>query len=162
MQAGLRLVVETREVEQMLTTLIQRTKNPGPLLKQVERYINVVTLGMFFKTPRPDTGGRRGILWPKLKWSTIARKRQLVKQGKAISADRPLVETGKMRDSIRVLSRSSNGFVYGTDVKSKDGFNYPGFHNESRPWLFLTNDDFQVIGQMAADHISGTLKQGEC
>ena len=86
-----------------------------------------------------------------------------MKKGGAIASDRPLVLTGALRDSLKVINRSARGFVYGTNLKGKGGFPYPGIHQvgsaknnlPARRWLFLTNGDLQQMVKMTIDHIRG-------
>jgi len=155
---GLSMQLESKEVESLIKTLLDRVERPKKLLDKVEKYVKAVTMQML-KGSRPDTKGRRGIKWPKLKKSTVKQKKALVASGNAIVAARPMVRTGKMRDSIKTLSRSAKGFLFGTRIKSKD-FAYPGFHNKGRfPWLFLTQKDYAQISKMVTDHLKGELKR---
>lgn len=157
MADGINLDMDTRDVDRMLGRLLNRVEQPAPLMKQVEKYVHAVTKQMF-RGRRPDTTGKRGVRWPPLAESTKWRKRA---KG---YADRPLVATGKMRDSLRVLRRASKGFKYGTTVKSRKGFAYPGLHNVGGPkvpqrrWLFLTRKDYTQMAQMAVDFLEGRLK----
>ena len=162
---GLHVEIDSKEVEEMLNMFMSKVKNPKPLMKVVRRYVNAVTMKMFHG-PRPDTGGVRGVKWPKLAESTRWAKAAARKRGAAIETNRPLVRTGEMRDSIKVLREDAQGgFVYGTNVRSKKGFLYPGIHNTGgnpnppqRKWLFLTGLDLRQLTQFAIDHVLGKIK----
>ena len=165
MADGITIEFEDEEVERLLSTILKRVKNPGKLMRNIERYVKAVTMKMF-RGARPDTKGVRGQIWKKLAPSTIASKAQKRKNGKSIAVHRPLVETGKLRDSLRVLRRSKLGFIFGTRVRSKDNFPYPGMHQvggrnlPKRKFLFLTNQDLQQIVKMTIDHIKGVVSNG--
>lgn len=153
---------DTKEVDAMLSELLNRVKRPKRLMKKIERYVLGVTKKMF-GLPRPDTKGVRGVKWAKLAPSTVKGKNALKKAGKAIESHRPLVRTGAMRDSIDILMRSEKGFVFGTVMKSSEGAPYPGIHNvggkENRPpqrmWLFLTEKDYAQMAKMTTDYLNG-------
>ena len=160
---GLTVSFDTRKLERRLNHTLKTVKHPRKLMKALQRYVNAVTFQMF-NGRRPDTSGRRGVKWPKLKQTTIFAKRALRKRGKAIESDRPLVRTGKMRVSLGVLSSAEIGFTYGTKVKSKSGFPYPGVHNKGggkipmRKWLFFTTADFEQMTMMTVDYLKEKLK----
>jgi hypothetical protein len=148
---------DTKQVERMMNDLLKKVRQPKKLMSSVERYVAAMTVKMF-RGPRPDTVGVRGVKWPKLADSTIKQKRALVKRGKAIVADRPMVRTGMTRDSLKVLSREEKGFLYGTNIKSKKGFPYPGYHNQTKfPWLFLRKHDFAQMTKMIVDFLEGKM-----
>lgn len=158
MSDNLSIDFETRQVEQLISGLIKKTNNPKELLDVIKKWIHVQTMRMFIGR-RPDSTMVRGVSWPRLKESTIDQKRQLVKKGKAIVAARPMVRTGKLRDSIKVLKSSKTGFVYGTTVMSKKGFKYPGHWNSTKfRWLFLTKKDYSQMFRMTVDFFKGRLK----
>jgi phage gpG-like protein len=153
--------IETKEVEVMLSRLLNKVERPKPLMKNIQRLVNALTKKMLhLRGKRPDNGPVRGVQWPKLKESTIKAKRAKVKAGTAIVAERPMVETGELRDTLKILSEDSDGsFVYGTRTKSKKGFNYPGFHNKGRfPFLFLRKEDFNQISKMTVDYLEEKMK----
>jgi len=164
------ITMDDREVQRMLGRLLNKIERPAPLMKQIQRYVNAVTMKMF-RGKRPDNSEVRGVKWGKLSPMTIKNKKAAGKRGviaAGASPNRPLVRTGKMRDSLRVLESSSNGFVYGTKIKSKKGFPYPAAHNvggkktgrpPARPWLFLSRDDFRQIVSMTVDFLEG-VKHG--
>jgi phage gpG-like protein len=152
-------IADTREVTNLISKLLRRMKDPSPFIKEVIRYVKAITMKMF-RGPRPDLHEVRGVTWPKLMKSTLKAKRA------AGFPNRPLVRTGKMVDSIKVLYKSKTGFVYGTEVKSSKGFPYPAAHNaggpvEGRPpqrvWLFLTKTDCAQLLKDAIDFIEGRL-----
>ena len=157
---GMSIHLETREVNEMINKLLNKVERPKPLLKKVQRFIHYLTMKMF-RGVRPDTRGVRGVKWPKLAKSTIKAKKAKVASGKAIASHRPMVETGYLRDSIKVLGQTDKGFLYGSRAKSKGGFSYGGHHNKGRfPWLFLRKDDFLQIQQMTVDYLTDK-KQAE-
>jgi phage gpG-like protein len=154
MADGLTIEFKDEEVQKLLTKLLKRVNNPAKLMKELERYVHAMTMKMF-RGVRPDTKGVRGIKWEPLKQKTIEQKAALRKRGKAKEIHRPLVRTGKYRDSLKVLGRSSKGFEYGTRVKSKKGFPYPGQHQAGGPNLpqrkaiLLTRTDLRQMVSMA-------------
>ena len=159
MADGLSIDIETKEVEVMLSRLLKKVEKPKELMKTLERVVMALTKNMFTATPRPDTKGRRSVKWPKLKQSTINAKKARVKGGKSLVAARPMVDTGALRDSIKVLDRNNKGFVIGTKEKSDKNFNYPGFHNKGRfPMFFLSKQDFTMFQQATVDFLNGVLK----
>lgn len=150
--------IETKEVETMLQGLLGKVERPKILLKNVQRYVHAQTTKMF-RGRRPDTSGVRGVKWPKLKASTIKAKRAKVARGKGLVAARPMVDTGKTRDTLKVLESNKKGFVYGTKTKSKKGFAYPGHHNKGKfPFIFLTKTDFAQITKMTVDYLNSVMK----
>jgi hypothetical protein len=158
MSDGFSVQVETKEVEKLIQGLLNKVQRPKPLLKEVHRYIHAMTMKMF-RGPRPDNNTVREITWPHLQPSTIKAKRAKMKRGKSI-AERPMVDTGAGRDSIRMLQESEKGFLYGTNIKSKRGFSYMGFHNIGRfPWLFLSKKDYAQIQKMTVDFLKGALSK---
>ena len=83
----------------------------------------------------------------------------------AIIADRPLVRTGKLRDSLAVSGAVKiypRGLVYGTTLRSRKGFPYPGFHQvgdnrvPARPWLFITRRELFEIAVETRRFLEGT------
>jgi len=152
---------ESKEVQKNITDLLKKVERPKKLVASVARYINSVTKQMF-SGRRPDVGGRRGVKWPKLKQSTINRKKQLKRKGKltgGASPSRPMVASGDLRDSLRVLDIKEKGLKYGTLQKSKKGFPYPGYHNIGRfPFLFLNKTDNAQIIKMTLDYLEGKLE----
>jgi len=156
---GMSIHLETREVNEMINKLLNRVERPRPLLKNVQRWIHSLTMSMF-RGRRPDNTMVRGVRWPHLAESTIKAKRAKMARGRAI-AERPMIETGRLRDSIKVLGETDRGFLYGSRAKSKGGFSYGGHHNKGRfPWLFLRKDDFLQIQQMTVDYLTDK-KQAE-
>ena len=162
---SLSIEIETKEVEAMLQGYLRKLKNPKKLMKVLKRVVLALTRNMFTASPRPDTKGRRGVKWPKLKQSTINRRKAILANpkskiklaGKATS--RPMVMTGKLRDSIKVLEENKNGFVIGTKEKTKKGFAYPGHHNKGRfPFLFLSKQDFVMFQSATIDFLQDRLK----
>ncbi len=162
MADGLSVELETKDVTSMIDRLLKRVEKPKILLRNMQRYIHALTMKMF-RGRRPDRGEVRGVRWPKNKPSTIQSKRAALARGDLTGgvSDRPMVESGKTRDSHKVLEESRLGFTYGTRTKSPKGFGYPGYHNNNDyPWLFLTkNKDFPQFIQMAVDHLEGALKR---
>jgi len=162
---GLTITVEQKDVDRMLNRLIKKLDNPKPLLKELSRYVRALTMKMFVGR-RPDNTMVRGVKWDRLKDSTLKQKRALVKRGKAVASDRPLVRTGKMRGSLKsdsAIKMQKNGFTYGTDVRSEKGFPYPGLHNKGdgkipkRKWLFLTMDELNQMAHATKQYLDGTL-----
>lgn len=152
---------DDREVKKLIDKLSIRVKKPKPLFETIGRYVMSATM-LMFRGKRPDTGGVRGVKWDKLAQSTLKNKAAAKARGKAIEIDRPLVRTGKLRDSLArksALTVSDRGLTYGTNVKSDGNFPYPGMHNvgsnnagknknikiPARRWLFLTKSDLQQI-----------------
>ncbi len=157
--------IETKEVETMLQGLLKKVENPKKLMKLLRRVTLALTMNMFTATPRPDTKGRRGVKWPKLKQRTINRRKAILANpkskiklaGKATS--RPMVMTGKLRDSIKVLEENKRGFAIGTREKTKKGFAYPGYHNKGRfPFLFLSKQDLVMFQSATIDFLQDNLK----
>ena len=150
---------ETRETERMIKELLKKVNNPKKLMITLQRWLHSRTMKMF-RGRRPDTKGVRGVKWPKLKPATVKTKKALVKRGKAIVAHRPMVRTGRLRDSLKVLKSNKKGFEYGTKVKSKrDDFPYPGHWNKGKfPWLFLKKQDYIQMTQATTDFLKGKLK----
>ena len=165
MAEGFTVEFDTREAERMLSSLLDRVNRPKRLMQAMSRYVNSVTFQMF-SGRRADTSGKRGVKWPPLSQETIMAKRAALARGAAIEEDRPLVRTGKMRDSLKVLERADKGFVYGTRLRSKKGFSYPAIHNTGgsgskppqRPWLFLTPHDFAQMAKMTKDYLENRLQ----
>ena len=159
MSDSLSIELETKEVEAMLTGLLRKVEKPKPLMKNIQRLVRALTMKMF-RGRRPDTAAVRGVKWPKLKPETIKAKRAKVKRGKSLVAARPMVDTGRTRDSLKVLSEfPDGGFVYGTRTKTRKGFSYPGFHNKGRfPFIFLRKEDFDQITSMTVDYLEGVMK----
>jgi len=147
---------ETKEVEQMISVLLKKVNRPKQLLKTLERVVNAATKKMF-RGRRPDNSMVRGVKWPKLKDSTIKQKKAKIKRGKAI-ATRPMVETGETRDSLKVLERTNSGFVYGTLVKSKKGFQYPAHQSKRFPFLFLRKQDYLQFERATVDFLKDQLR----
>lgn len=163
MADGVTITFEKREAEAMIQRMLSRVQHPKKMVTTWERYVAAVTNQMFHGR-RPDTSAVREVKWPKLARSTIEQKAALRKRGLAIEIQRPLVRTGEMRDSLKVLKETEKGFVYGTRVRSKKGFPYPGLHNvgggnvPQRKWLFLNNTDWRQIVQIAIDFLKDELK----
>lgn len=158
MADGLSVEIETKEVEAMLHRLLVKVEKPKELMKNLQRLVHALTMKMF-RGKRPDTAPVRGVKWPKLKESTLKAKRAKVKRGKSLVAARPMVDTGKTRDTLKVLEDKGDGFVYGTRTKSNKGFAYPGFHNKGRfPFLFLTKQDFAQIQSMTVDFLEDKMQ----
>ena len=162
MADGITVEFKDAEVQKLLNKLIKRIDKPGKLLKQIEKYVHAVTRLMLTSgKPRPDTKAVRGVKWAKLKPATIAQKAALKKSGKAIEIHRPLVRTGKMRAGLKVQKRSQQGFTYGTKVRSKSGFPYPGAHQAGgrnlpqRKFVFLTRKDLRQMIYMAVNYLKG-------
>lgn len=145
---------------------LQVLNNPYPLLKEYGRYSKAVTFQMF-NGRRPDTIGVRGEKWNPLALTTLAQKRELLKKGEAIEADRPLVRTGELRDKLSAdyaIKIKGKGMEYGTDLRSSKGFPFPGAHNigmgklPHRRFLFWSNTDLQQMLKMSIDFIEGKLR----
>jgi phage gpG-like protein len=147
---------DTREVEKMTTELLRKVQHPQKLLRLLERVVNAVTKKMF-RGRRPDNAVVRGVKWQKLKTSTIKSKRARKKSGKTI-AIRPMVDSGELRDSLKILSHGKTGFIYGTRKKSKRGFDYPAHQAKRFPWLFLTKKDFLQFERATIDFLNDSLK----
>ena len=157
MADGLTIEMETKEVESLIKSLLRKVNNPSRLMKTFERWIHAQTMKMF-RGRRPDKTAIRGVKWPALKESTVKQKKALVKRGKAIVADRPMVRTGKLRDSLKILERTRKGFLYGTRIMKK-GFAYPGHWNTNKfPWLFLRKQDYAQMAKATTDYLKDRLK----
>ncbi len=157
MTDGLTIEMETREVEAMIQQLLNKVERPKKLLKNSQRWLHAMTMKMF-RGRRPDNTMVRNVKWPKLAPSTIKAKQAKVKRGKAIGL-RPMIETGKGRDSIKVLQESPTGYTYGTRIKSKKGYSYMGHHNQRKfPWLFLKKQDYAQLQRMTVDYLNDVMK----
>ena len=163
---GLSVTVDNTALLRDIETKLKVLNNPYPLLKNFGRYSKAVTFQMFSGV-RPDTTGVRGEKWNPLKIETIAQKRNLMSKGEAIAADRPLVRTGELMESLMKdgsVKIRGKGMEYGTDVKSKKGFPYPGVHQvgsepiPQRRFLFWTDTDLQQMLKMSIDFIEGKLR----
>lgn len=153
----------------MIEGFINRIDKPKPLLTLIGKYIQAETAKMF--TSRPDLRPVRGQKWDKLAESTILRKWD---QGKKLAkfrrADRPLVDTGLMRDDLlapRSIKIKDKGLEYGTERRNKKGVLYPALHQTGtanmpkRRFLFLNENDLFQIGRTTIEYIEGrkdTLK----
>lgn len=158
MADSLSIDFETKETVKKIDILLKRVGSPKELMTTLKRWIHAETMRML-RGRRPDKIPIRGEKWKPLKESTVKQKKALVKRGKAIVADRPMVRTGKLRDSLKVLNSNLKGFEYGTRVKSKKGFAYPGFHNAANfLWLFLRERDYQQMALATTDYLKGKLK----
>lgn len=130
---------QSDDVSFYIGSLLIKLKQPKELLKATQRYINTEIRSMF-KGTSPDKTMKREVMWAPLTQGTIEQKKRLYRKGLSTVIKRPLVRTGALRDSLRVLNETSHGFTYGTDVDNK-GFNYGLHHNIKRPFLFLINHD---------------------
>lgn len=149
-------------VNAVLAKALKELHEPKPLMNKLKQYVKMVTMKMFVGR-RPDNTTVREVTWPPLAESTLWAKRAARKRpgSVVIESDRPLVRTGKMRDSIRVLAENKTGFLFGSDVRSQKGYPYPGVHNvggkngrpPQRKWLFLTRNDFAQMLVMTRDWI---------
>lgn len=158
MADGISIQFETKEVESMIKALLKKVNNPRKLMKTLERWIHAQTMKMF-RGRRPDKTSIRGVKWPRLKDSTVKAKKALVKRGKAIVADRPMVRTGELRDDLKTLQSNKRGFEYGTRLKSRKNFPYPGHWNRGKfPWLFLKKQDYAQMALATTDFLKGKLK----
>lgn len=154
---GIQIEFQTTQVESKIRDLLNKVENPSKLLKTLERWIHAQTMKMF-RGRRPDKTIVREMKWPALQPSTIKQKKALVKRGKAIVADRPMVRTGELRDSLKILNSDRRGFEYGTKT-TKNGFAYPGHWNRGKfPWLFLTNQDYAQMASATTDFLKDSLK----
>lgn len=161
------VTIEDREVHRMINGLIRKINNPKPLLINIGRYTRALTQKMLNDNqPRPDNISVRGKKWRKLAQSTIWEKRRLYRKGKSVALDRPLVRTGRLRDSLnseRAIQIKGKGLIYGTNVRSRKGFYYPGFHQvggrtrhgrvPARPFLFLQRSELHEIANMTRNYI---------
>jgi hypothetical protein len=152
---------ETDNAISEIEDLLKKVHNPRRLLKRVQKYINYVTRQMFTGKRADTGGGKRGIKWKKLERSTIDDKIALAKRGKLTGTKnprRPMIRTGDLKFSHKVLRSFKRGFIYGTLQKSKKGFNYPGFHNYyDFPWLFLTQKDTIQMTSMIKDFLQNKM-----
>lgn len=167
MNGGLDITVDDREVLQAIERKIRLLKNPQPLLKEIGRYSRAITM-MVMRDRRPDRGVVREQTWPSLAESTVKAKRAAYKRGAAVEPERPMVFSGKLRESLAndsSIKVSGTGMSYGTDVRSKKGFPYPGLHQvgdkriPARRWLYWTANELRQIMQMAVDYIDEALKK---
>ncbi len=151
--------LETKEVQTMLNKLLRKVENPKKLMRNVQRWLHYLTMKMF-RGRRPDTTGVRGVKWPKLARSTVKSKKAKVKRGRSIVAARPMVDSGELRDSLKVLEEDRfGGFVYGSRKKSKEGFSYGGHHNAGKfPWLFIKRREYTQIQSMVVDYLEDKMR----
>lgn len=161
------ITIDDKGTLKMVNELLNRIQNPAPLLKVAANYTQSETRKMF-RGKRPDTIGVRGEHWPKLAASTLKAKKAAVARGDAIEAARPLVRTGKLRNSLEsksAIQLSKKGFQYGTNVKSNRGFPYPGVHQVGDPpvpqrrWLFLTKENLMQIAIWCKEYLQGQLSK---
>lgn len=165
MADGLSVTYDDTQHQRLIGKLLAKVQRPKKLMNLVERYTNAVTMQMF-RGRRADTVGKRGQKWPKLAKSTIEQKRKLKKDGGATQIHRPLVRTGRLRDSLKVIQRQPKGFVYGTQLRSPKGALYGGIHNKGgsngrppqRKWLFFTKQDTRQMVKMIIDYLKDRLK----
>lgn len=166
MNSGLSVTIDNRETFELIERKLRLLNNPAPLLLSIGRYMRALTL-QIMRDRRADNAPVRGESWPKLSERTMMAKRAMQKRGLAVNANRPLVLSGKMVNSLKndsAIKISRNGIAYGTDVKSEKGFPYPGFHQvgddkvPARRWLFLTTTELRQILQMSIDYIHKNLK----
>ena len=163
---GLSITYDSTEHDKLIAKLLARVQRPKRLINAIARYTNAITMQMF-RGRRADTVGKRGQKWPKLAKSTIEQKRALKRKGRAIQVHRPLVRTGKLRDSLKVIERKEKGFVYGTRARSAKGALYGGIHNKGgkrgrppqRKWLFFTRHDTRQMVKMIVDYLENKLKR---
>jgi len=152
---------EHKNALRVIEKQLQLLNYPKKLIRILERYIHAVTMQMF-RGQRPDTGGRRDVKWPKLADSTITQKILMHRNGTlsgGATPSRPMVRTGRLRDSLKILNRTKNGFIYGTRILSKNGFSYPGYHNVNKfPWLFINNKDIAQFAKIVRDYLRNNLK----
>jgi hypothetical protein len=160
------ITVDNASTLRMIEDKLKVLQNPYPLLKNYGRYSKAITFQMF-SGRRPDTVGIRGEKWNPLKIETLKQKRNLLSKGEAVAADRPLVRTGTLMNSLMSemsVKIKGKGMEYGTDVKSDKGFPYPGLHqvgddkNPQRRFLFWTDNDLQQMLKMAIDFIEIKLR----
>ncbi len=141
----------------MIDSLLAKVKKPKKLLKNIQRWIHALTMKMF-RGKRPDNAPVRGVKWPHLAPSTMKAKKAKVRRGKAIVAARPMVESGRTRDTLKVLGESGSGFEYGTRQKSKKGFAYPGYHNKGKfPFIFISRREYIQIERMVVDYLKDKM-----
>ena len=158
MADGFTISFEDEQVERLIIRLLRKVKSPKKLMDQVKRYVHAVTMQMY-RGERPDTKAKRGQTWAKLKPETIRQKAALKRRGKAIEIHRPLVRTGKARDSLKVLQDNPKGFIYGTKIRSNKGFPYMGVHqkgdskNPQRKSIFLNRHDLRQVVKMTIDYL---------
>lgn len=161
--------VEDKGVQKMISEMLNRLENPRPLLGTVGKYTQEQTQKMFVRT-RPDNTIVRGKRWKKLKTATIFRKRQLRAQGKAVKSDRPLVRTGKLRNSLlskRAFKFVNKGLIYGTQARNDKVFLYPAVHQAgsrsakipARKYLFLTRMELLQIAEITKNYTLGVRQR---
>ncbi len=160
------ITIDNTETMAMIEGLISKLKNPEPLLNVVGKYLQANTMKMFVGN-RPDTSSVRGEKWPKLADSTIQRKLAQKKSGLIIGdARRPLVATGKMKDSLltkAAIRVNKHGLVYGTEVRGRKGFLYPAAHQTGtskmpqRRFLFVNETELNQIANTTKQWLEGNL-----
>ena len=160
------VTIDNKETFEMIEGLIRKLEKPEPLLRIIGNYLRSLTAKMF-SGARPDTGGVRGEKWQPLAMNTIQRKLSSAKRGLGMqigNARRPLIATGRLKESLLSASSikvSHDGLVYGTDVKSNNGFPYPGMHQlggknlPKRRFLFINVDELNQIAITTRDWILG-------
>ncbi len=164
MSDNFEIKMDTREFDRQIKELMTKVKRPAKLMTMLRRYTNAMTMRMFRSRPRADTSVVRGVKWAKLKKSTKKQKKALKKDGKSLQIFRPLVRTGSLRDSLKILEKKSKGFKYGTRIKNKKGFHYPGVHQNGRgkvpkrEFLFYTEKDFKQMVRITVDYLEDDLK----
>lgn len=143
----LRITMDTRVAEREISKLLHNLENSQELLKVIAAYLKAATK-RFFRGPRPDRSAVDGVIWPPIKDETIKRKRA---KGQP---DRPMVATGEGRDSIKVIRLDKKSLIYGTEILSKKGFPYMGYHNYTRfPFLFINKKRLADILSLTIDWI---------
>ncbi len=153
--------MESEDMNRKIKELLDRVERPRKLLNVAARLFHAFTMKMF-RGRRPDTSGVRGVKWPHLAKSTIASKKNLKKHGKlapGVSPFRPMVMFAKLRDHLKIQSKGAKGFTYGTNVKSKEGFDYPAHHNFGKfLFLFIGGLYHAQMIKATLDYLSGVLK----
>jgi phage gpG-like protein len=165
-QPILSIQFETKELEAKLVSLLKFVRTPKNLMTLLQRFIHALTMKMF-NGPRPDKRSVRGVKWQPLAESTLWAKRESRKRGYSIAADRPLVRSGMMMDTLKVLQKKERGFTYGTLWRSPKGYPYPAIHNlggtvpgrpPQRMWLFISKFEYMQMVKMTVDLLRGYLK----
>lgn len=147
---------ENAEIVQMVSKLEGRVKNPEPFLRRVAKYVQKNTMQMFSK--RPDLHQVRTVRWKPLAKSTIEAKRRAKKEGRAIATTRPLVFTGKLKESlasVNAIQISGKNTTYGTDLPFAQYHQRGGTKLPKRPFLFITKSERNEIGRMIKKYLDG-------
>ena len=154
--ARVTITVDDNDVMQGLRKLQERIGNLKPVFIEIGKHLERTTDARFDSMTAPD-----GSKWEALKPSTKAQKKF---PGKILQ------ESGILRDSLHYVA-DANSLEFGTDRaygaihqfgakkgdfgQNKRGNPIPWGDIPARPYLGLSNEDFEEINQIIADHLGG-------